>query len=259
MALRIALAQLNLLVGDIEGNAGRIMTAAERARDEQQADLIVFPELTLTGYPPEDLLLRHELVMRVEAALDTLCRSISGITAVVGYPKQREDGIYNTAGVIRDGRLVAEYDKTLLPNYSVFDEKRYFESGDEACVVDIDGLKIGITICEDIWYREPAEQAKQAGAEILVNLNASPFHKGKSVEREELVAKRAQETGLPVVYVNLVGGQDELVFDGGSFVANAEGARTTPSMVAFPPYQKLVSSAAHSPRWNRYRTWTWPE
>ena len=199
MALRIALAQLNLLVGDIEGNAGRIMTAAERARDEQQADLIVFPELTLTGYPPEDLLLRHELVMRVEAALDTLCRSISGITAVVGYPKQREDGIYNTAGVIRDGRLVAEYDKTLLPNYSVFDEKRYFESGDEACVVDIDGLKIGITICEDIWYAAPAARAAEQGARILLNLNASPYHVGKAPEREELLAKFAGALQAPLV------------------------------------------------------------
>ena len=224
MALRIALAQLNLLVGDIEGNAGRIINAAARARDEQQADLIVFPELSLTGYPPEDLVLRNELIMRVEASLETLCRSISGIVAVVGYPKQREDGLYNSAGIIRDGQVIAEYDKCLLPNYSVFDEKRYFESGDEPCVVDISGLRIGITICEDIWYREPAAKAKEAGAEILVNLNASPFHKGKSVEREELVAKRAQETGLPIVYVNLVGGQDELVFDGGSFVANAEGA-----------------------------------
>ena len=138
MALRIALAQLNLLVGDIEGNAGRIINAAARARDEQQADLIVFPELTLTGYPPEDLLLRNELDIRVEAALDTLCRSISGITAVVGYPKQREDGLYNSAGVIRDGQIIAEYDKSLLPNYSVFDEKRYFEPGDEPCVVDVD-------------------------------------------------------------------------------------------------------------------------
>ncbi|MEJ2330368.1 MAG: NAD+ synthase [Gammaproteobacteria bacterium] len=224
MALRIALAQLNLLVGDIEGNAGRIINAATRARDEQQADLIVFPELTLTGYPPEDLLMRNELHLRVEAALDTLCRSINGITAVVGYPKQREDGLYNSAGVIRDGQVIAEYDKCLLPNYSVFDEKRYFEPGDEPCVVDIDGLKIGITICEDIWYSEPAAKAKEAGAEILVNLNASPFHKGKSVEREELVAKRVQETGLPIVYVNLVGGQDELVFDGGSFVTSAEGS-----------------------------------
>jgi NAD+ synthase (glutamine-hydrolysing) len=223
MALRIALAQLNLLVGDIEGNAGRIINAANRAREEQQADLIVFPELTLTGYPPEDLLLRLELATRVEAAIDTLCRSISGITAVVGYPKHREDGLYNSAGVIRDGQIIAEYDKTLLPNYSVFDEKRYFEPGDDACVVDVDGLRIGITICEDIWYREPAERAREAGADILVNLNASPFHKGKSVEREELVTRRARENGLPIVYVNLVGAQDELVFDGGSFVVNAEG------------------------------------
>lgn len=223
MALRIALAQLNLLVGDIEGNAGRIIKAAERARTEQEANLIVFPELTLTGYPPEDLLLRHELITRVESAVDSICRSVTGITAVIGYPKLREDGLYNTAGVIRDGQVVAEYDKTLLPNYSVFDEKRYFESGNDACVVDIDGLKIGITICEDIWYSEPAASAKQAGAEILLNLNASPFHKGKQLEREELVTKRALENKLPVVYVNLVGGQDELVFDGGSFVVNADG------------------------------------
>ena len=167
MALRIALAQLNLLVGDIEGNAGRIINAAARARDEQQADLIVFPELTLTGYPPEDLLLRNELDIRVEAALDTLCRSISGITAVVGYPKQREDGLYNSAGVIRDGQVIAEYDKCLLPNYSVFDEKRYFRPGRACPVARLGGWRIGINICEDIWAPSgvPAVQAG-SGAKI---------------------------------------------------------------------------------------------
>ena len=221
--MRIALAQINLLVGDVEGNAERVIAAASKARDQQQADLIVFPELTLTGYPPEDLLLRPELIERVQRASARLCTELDGIAAIVGYPRQGDDGLYNSAGVFADGEIIAEYDKRLLPNYSVFDEKRYFSSGGEACVVELCGVRIGITICEDIWYNDPAQQAAAAGAELLVNLNASPFHTGKPVEREELLSRRARDNGLPIIYVNLVGGQDELVFDGGSFVVNAEG------------------------------------
>ncbi len=221
--MRIALSQLNLLVGDVEGNAARIAKASIKARDEQQADLIVFPELTLTGYPPEDLLLRPELIERVQQAKAMLCEEIKGITAIIGYPRQGDDGLYNSAGVIQDHAIIAEYDKALLPNYSVFDEKRYFSSGEEACVVDVCGIRVGITICEDIWYKEPAQRSAAAGAQLLVNLNASPFHTGKHSEREQLISRRALENGLPVVYVNLVGGQDQLVFDGGSFVMNAQG------------------------------------
>jgi NAD+ synthase (glutamine-hydrolysing) len=159
----------------------------------------------------------------VESALQLICNTVTGIAVILGYPRQREDGLYNTAGCIHDGRIIDQYDKALLPNYSVFDEKRYFQTGGAPCVVTIAGMRVGITICEDIWYRQPARLAAEAGAELLVNLNASPFHKGKSLEREELLAKRALETGLPIIYVNLVGGQDELVFDGGSFVVNAQG------------------------------------
>ncbi len=202
------------------------MDAAIKARDGQGAHAIVFPELTLTGYPPEDLLLRSELIKRVEQALEDICREVIGIDIVLGYPRCQDGKLYNAAGVIRDGEIIAEYFKALLPNYSVFDEKRYFEAGTEPCVVELNGVPVGLTICEDIWYKDPAEKAAKAGAKILLNLNASPFHTGKAIEREGLIRKRCLETGLPVVYVNLVGGQDELVFDGGSFVMDANGELT---------------------------------
>jgi NAD+ synthase (glutamine-hydrolysing) len=221
--LRVSLAQINVLVGDVDGNLRRVLEAAQLARTQEQAHVVVFPELTLTGYPPEDLLLRPELDERVARALDDLCRATQGIDVVLGYPRIRDGKRYNAAGVVRDGRIVAEYHKALLPNYSVFDEKRYFEPGGEPCVVEMQGLRVGLTVCEDIWFPLPAARAKEAGAQLLINLNASPFHKGKAPEREDLVGKRARENGLPIVYVNLVGGQDELVFDGGSFVVDAEG------------------------------------
>ncbi len=226
MNLKIALAQLDLLVGDVAGNCERVMEAARRARDQQGAHAILFPELTLTGYPPEDLLLREELQERVEAALERLCRSVSGIDLIIGYPRRRNGALFNAAGVLRDGRIVAEYYKALLPNYSVFDEKRYFEPGGDPCVVEINGVPVGLTICEDIWYRTPAARAAAHGARVLLNLNASPYHMGKAPEREQLLARRTRETGLPIVYLNLVGGQDELVFDGGSFVVDASGQLT---------------------------------
>lgn len=226
LSLNVSLAQLNLLVGDIAGNARRVIEAALRARDQQGADVVLFPELTLTGYPPEDLLLRPELHRRVEAALDEIGGAVRGIDLVLGYPRLRDGVMYNSAGVIRDGEIIGEYHKALLPNYSVFDEKRYFEPGDAPCVVDIRGIPVGLTICEDIWYRVPAQRAAEAGAQLLFNLNASPFHSGKAPEREQLLRKRARESGLPIIYLNLVGGQDELVFDGGSFVVDAGGGLT---------------------------------
>ncbi|WP_241086182.1 NAD+ synthase [Candidatus Vondammii sp. HM_W22] len=226
MSLRISLAQLNLLVGDIDGNADRVLEAARRARDEQQAHVVVFPELTLVGYPPEDLLLRPELLKRVDQALERLCSEAVGIDLILGYPRRKNGKLFNAAGVIRNGIIQAEYYKALLPNYSVFDEKRYFEPGDAPCVIEINGIPVGITICEDVWYKEPAARAAEAGARILLNLNASPFHTGKAPEREELLKKRAKESGLSIIYINLVGGQDELVFDGGSFVVDAKGELT---------------------------------
>ncbi|MEJ1388795.1 MAG: NAD+ synthase [Candidatus Sedimenticola sp. (ex Thyasira tokunagai)] len=226
MTLRISIAQLNFLVGDVAGNCERILEAVGLARDEQRADVVVFPELTLTGYPPEDLLLRPQLIERVELALERLCREGGGIDIVVGYPRLLAGRLYNAAGVVRNGRIIAEYYKERLPNYSVFDEKRYFVSGDQPCVFEVNGVAVGLTICEDIWDATPAARSAAAGARLLLNLNASPFHTGKAPEREELLQRRARETGLAIVYVNLVGGQDELVFDGGSFAVDSKGVLT---------------------------------
>ncbi|MEJ2455549.1 MAG: NAD+ synthase [Candidatus Thiodiazotropha sp.] len=221
MSLNIRIAQLNFLVGDIEGNAQRIIETASAAVGD--ADIIVFPELALTGYPPEDLLLRDHFIQRVERALANVLSRVRGIHIVVGYPLRRAQGLCNAAGVLRDGEIIAEYAKHLLPNYSVFDEKRYFVPGHEAVTFEVAGVRIGLTVCEDIWQAEPAAMSKAAGAELLLNINASPFHIGKAPEREGLVQQRARENRLPIVYANLVGGQDELVFDGGSFVVDATG------------------------------------
>jgi len=221
--LRIVMAQLNFMVGDIHSNTDRIIAASIRARDKLAADAIVFPELAITGYPPEDLLLRVHFIKRVEEAVERICHEVRGITVITGYPLEQAGDLYNAAGVIQDGSVVDVYKKQRLPNYSVFDEKRYFKAGTTACVVTIKNTRVGITICEDIWDTGPAQQAADSAAALLVNLNASPFHAGKQAQREQLVAERARETGLPVMYVNLVGGQDELVFDGASFVVSHDG------------------------------------
>jgi NAD+ synthase (glutamine-hydrolysing) len=217
----VALAQLNLTVGDIAGNARRVIECAQGLRG--RADIVVFPELTLTGYPPEDLLLRPACDTRVARALHEIAEACSGITVVVGYPAMRGGQRYNAAGVLRDGVIEAEYRKMQLPNYSVFDERRYFEPGAHAVVFEQDGVRFGLTVCEDVWFDQPVQRAAMAGAQVLLNLNASPFYQGKAVERERLVADRARRFGVAVLYVNLVGGQDELVFDGGSFVVDAQG------------------------------------
>jgi NAD+ synthase (glutamine-hydrolysing) len=224
--LRVVLAQLNLLVGDVAGNVQRIVSAAQRARDELSADLVVFPELSLTSYPPEDLLLRPELTVRVETGLGEMLSKLSGVDVVVGYPKRQYGRLYNAASLLRGGRVEATYFKHCLPNYSVFDEKRYFTEGSGACVVKIKGLDIGITICEDVWGGDPIDESAAAGAKFVLNINASPFHVGKHAERLEVVARAAKRNRVPIAYVNLVGGQDELVFDGDSFVVDADGAIT---------------------------------
>ncbi len=224
--LAIALAQINLLVGDIEGNCARVLEAAARARDQLGAAAVLFPELTLTGYPPEDLLLRPGMVRRVNAALERLSAQVRGIDLIVGYPHRDGGCLYNAASVIRGGEVVATYHKQCLPNYSVFDEKRHFEAGTEPCVVAIGGVPVGLSICEDIWRPGVASRAAQAGARVLLNLNASPFHVGKRAEREAVLRDRVAECGIPIVYLNLVGGQDELVFDGESMVADRDGTIT---------------------------------
>lgn len=221
--LRIVMAQLNTLVGDIEGNADKVIAAARRGRDEFSADAILFPELTLSGYPPEDLLLRPGLHRRVLEALARVAREVSGIDVVLGYPHAAAGGLYNAASLLRDGHTIATYHKHHLPNYSVFDEKRYFAEGKAPCVVAIKGVKVGITICEDVWHPGPVALAAAAGARLILNLNASPFHGGKARERETVMAERVADVQLPMLYVNLVGGQDELVFDGGSFVMDGDG------------------------------------
>ncbi|MCC6207588.1 MAG: NAD+ synthase [Gammaproteobacteria bacterium] len=225
-SLRIAMAQLDFLVGDVAGNAERMIAAATRARTALGADCVVFPELALTGYPPEDLLLRPAMNERIRAGLDRLARETRGIDVIVGYPRLHGDQLYNAASLLRDGGIVATYHKQLLPNYSVFDEKRYFVAGAEPCVVSIKGFPVGLTVCEDIWQPGPVEQCVDAGARLIVNINASPFHLGKRAERETALRARVLATRVPMLYLNLVGGQDELVFDGESFVMDAAGAVT---------------------------------
>jgi len=224
--LCILVAQLNLHVGDVDANRDKVIAAIAGARDGKKVDLLVFPELTLTGYPPEDLLLRPELTLRTEAAMEKIAAEAHGISLVLGYPKAAVGGLFNVVGLVGDGRIIAEYAKQLLPNYSVFDEKRYFQPGNMPCVLDFKGIRIGLTVCEDIWEEGPTRQAVEAGAELLISVNASPYNLGKALEREGLVRIRAQEHRIPILYANLVGGQDELVFDGGSFVVDAQGRLT---------------------------------
>lgn len=225
--LQIIIAQLDFLVGDIDGNVAKVLAAARRAHEQFQADVILFPELTLTGYPPEDLLLRPSIQIRVDKALKRLQQELPAeLFVVVGYPRRSGDALFNAAGVLHEGQLIAEYHKQELPNFQVFDEKRYFQPGNGACVVNIKGVPTALSICEDIWHVGPMSQAKAAGARLMLNINGSPFHLGKEQERVRLLQKRVQEGGMPIVYANLVGGQDELVFDGGSCVVNVQGELT---------------------------------
>ena len=219
----VVMAQLNLWVGDIHGNTTRIIEAACAARDEHAADVVVFPELALTAYPPEDLLLRPGLRRRVDEALTRIRESVSGVHLVLGYPEYGPAGAWNAACVLRDGERVANYRKHRLPNYSVFDEVRYFRAGEEAGVFSVNGVCLGLSVCEDIWEPAPTALAAAAGARVLLNINASPYHLDKGAERGQVLAARAQENDLPIVYVNAVGGQDELVFDGESLVCDASG------------------------------------
>tara|TARA_Y100000758_G_scaffold150464_1_gene106673 strand:+ start:238 stop:1887 length:1650 start_codon:yes stop_codon:yes gene_type:complete len=222
-SLNVVLAQLNLLVGDIDGNAERIITSAKQAFDNQSAHLIVFPELTLTGYPPEDLLIRPSLQARIERALEKILEADLPGYIVVGFPEQVNCSLYNTLALIKGRERLATYHKQCLPNYQVFDERRYFKPGNDGCVFQIHGTRVAFTICEDMWELAPVVQAREAGAQLLININASPFHINKLEERQQLLQQRATEGRVPVIYVNLVGGQDELVFDGGSMAINSDG------------------------------------
>ena len=221
--LRIYSAQISLLVGDIQANTQAIIQLANSLAANNQADLLLLPELTLTGYPPEDLLLRPALQGRIETALQQLQEEVQGISLIVGYPRAKNGQLFNTAGVLHQGEWVAEYFKQLLPNAQVFDEQRYFTAGQQTGVVEINGCKLGILICEDLWQPEPAADAVAAGADVLLVLNASPWHEGKQYERLHLAQQHCQALARPLVYCNLVGGQDELLFDGASFALNAAG------------------------------------
>ena len=218
--LRIALAQMNSVVGDIDGNARKIEELAARARDAG-AQLVVFPELTLTGYPPEDLLLKRGFLRRASEALSAL--TVEGITAVVGWPESAGDSVHNSAAVVSDGGVQAVYRKVLLPNYGVFDERRWFEPGTDPLVVDVAGVPVGITVCEDIWEPGPTAATAAMGAEVVVNLSASPYHHGKGGEREAMIAALARTNSVTMAFCNLVGGQDELVFDGHSLIVDPAG------------------------------------
>lgn len=222
--LNILMAQMNTLVGDFDGNTEKVIAIAQRAQQLEDNPVVVFPELTLSGYPPEDLLLRPSIELRVNRSLAKICREVTGDAyVVIGYPRRDGELLYNAAGVIHRGELIGEYRKQHLPNYQVFDEKRYFSPGSGPCVVDIAGVPVGLSICEDIWEEGPTASSAAAGARLLLNLNSSPYHRGKRDERWEQVGGRARNASVPIVYVNQVGGQDELVFDGGSFAVTATG------------------------------------
>jgi NAD+ synthase (glutamine-hydrolysing) len=232
--LRLALGQINLLVGDVAGNAQKIVAAAERACRELETDLLVLPELTLSGYPPEDLLFHRGFRVAIEKGMETVRGAKASCGFVVGFPEYAGSQIFNSAALIEGGQVRATHRKSCLPNYKVFDEKRYFKPGSQPTVVDFRGFRIGILVCEDIWEPEPAQLAKSAGAEMFVVLNASPFEIHKQRNREDIVRRCVRDLGLPVVYVNMLGGQDELVFDGNSFVMDGAGK----VVMRAPPYEE---------------------
>lgn len=223
--MKLAIAQINCTVGDLGGNTRKILDYADRAKNAG-AELVIAPELALSGYPPEDLLLRKGFRLACSNALADLAKEINGITLLMGHPHLADNKLYNAASVIRDGKIIATYLKNQLPNDSVFDERRYFEPGSHPCVFELDGIKFGVNICADIWEKDTATRAKEAGVDVLLVLNASPYHMRKQALRYQIVRQRISETGMSIVYVNMVGAQDELVFDGASFAMNSKGELT---------------------------------
>jgi NAD+ synthase (glutamine-hydrolysing) len=221
--VKIALAQINVTVGDLTGNADKIIRYAADARRVHGADLAVFPELAICGYPPEDLLFRESFVDNCRQQLQRIAEACRDIVVLTGFPRRDGYTLYNSAALLLRGKIDQVYDKHILPNYGVFDEKRYFHPGNGSRVIEIAGHWLGIAVCEDIWSSGPAAEAVKTGADLILNINASPFHVGKTAERRKAVQKRCQENNVPVVYVNCVGGQDELVFDGASMVMDRKG------------------------------------
>ena len=238
--LRIAVAQFNAHVGDLAGNAARILELAARARDGG-ADVLLTPELGLSGYPPEDLLMRPDFYRACAEQLDAVARA-AALPIVIGYPEESEGRRYNAASLLAGGRVAATYRKHRLPNYEVFDEERYFAAGREPCVIDLNGVSCGLVICADVWESGATEAAARAGAELMLTLNASPFHMNKQARRHEVLRERVAATGKPVIYANLVGGQDELVFDGASFAMDGQG-RLTHQLPAFVEALEFIDYA----------------
>ncbi|MDP2751507.1 MAG: NAD+ synthase [Rhodocyclaceae bacterium] len=236
-SLKIAIAQINCIVGDFAGNAARILDAAQRARS-LGADCLLTPELSLCGYPPEDLLLRPDFVRACHRELTTLAQA-TPLPLIVGHPDEAIGKLYNAASLLRGGVIEATYRKHRLPNYEVFDEPRYFSASGFPCLIEIAGVQLGLLICADVWQAGAAEKARDAGAELLLSLNASPFHRDKQVDRYETLRQRVVSTGLPLLYANMVGGQDELVFDGASFALNAAG-QITHQLPAFVETVEIV-------------------
>jgi NAD+ synthase (glutamine-hydrolysing) len=254
MTLRIALAQFDFPVGAVAANAQRIAGLIAHARDALQADLVLFPELALSGYPPEDLLLRPAFLADCQAAIEAIARDVQGIVAVVGWPQAAGPVVFNAASVLRDGAIEATYHKRELPNYAVFDERRYFASDTDTCVFDVAGTRVGLVICEDLWFAEPLAQTVAAGAQLVIVPNASPFERDKTAQRDALLAQRVRESKVAVAYLNLVGGQDELVFDGSSVLADADGT-VHPNARAFADEWLLAGFDAGTGRFARER---WP-
>ncbi len=220
--LKIALAQINCTVGDLPGNARKILESGRRAK-AAGAHLVLTPELGLCGYPPEDLLLRPDFYRSCGRELEALAEQVRGVALIVGHPHRQGDEHFNAASLIQDGRIAATYHKHRLPNYEVFDEERYFAHGSKPCVVELEGVRCGINICADVWEPGAADQAQREGADLLLTLNASPYHMNKQAQRYEVLRDRIQDIEIPVVYANMVGGQDELVFDGASFALDRRG------------------------------------
>ena len=234
--MKIAIAQINSTVGDIASNAAKILDFAKQSF-AQGASIMITPELALCGYPPEDLLFRDDFNMVCQQALASLAEQLPKITLVIGHPHQQNNQLFNAASVLENGKIVATYHKQCLPNYSVFDEERYFKAGSDSLIFTHQNIKFGVIICADGWEPAPALKAKQDGAQVLLSLNASPYHMDKLDTRFEIIADRAKETGLAVIYCNLVGGQDELVFDGASFVLNSLGQVTQ----QLPSFEECLS------------------
>ena len=221
--MRIVTGQLNFWVGDIKHNLATMQAAIQAAKQTFHADLIVFPELALSGYPPEDLLFRPEFHQQIQTALSQIAKAADGIDILVGYPEQAGKTLYNAALWFREGSVLACYRKQRLPNYSVFDEARYFTAGEAPCVVELKGARVGVLICEDIWYEEPMAETVAKGAQLILCLNSSPFHVNKVYQRADVIRARIQEQSIPLLYAHCVGGQDELIFDGGTMVFDAKG------------------------------------